>query len=491
MHRAGEGIFAAVRDRGGWRPPVAVLCGSGNNAGDGYVLALLLQEAEIPCSVFLLSDRMSEDGAYYAGLCREAGISLARYTEETDLTPYRSFADCIFGTGWHGPLRDPLIRHAIEAVNRCSADGAFVVSADINSGLDAGSGMAEDGCAVRSDLTVAVGWYKPGHFLNMAMDLMKDKACCDIGMEPVGKPYALFTGEDAARAFPKRLHFSNKSTYGYIGLIGGSVRYSGAIRLAAMANAAVRSGAGVVKVAAPESVCPWIAPAILEATLFPLPDRDGFADFDEGVMEELIRGLKAVAFGMGIGLTAGTEGILSFLLRRFDGALVLDADALNALARAENGTSLLDAATERGCRVILTPHLMEFARLLGLPRETGVGEVLRDPVGLAERFAREHGVTLLLKGPATVVTNGADTWLVDRGCPGMATAGSGDVLSGILAALCGSGADPMTAAAAGAWINGRAGELAEEEKGPVSMSAGDTVAHIPAAIGSLTERGGK
>ena len=134
---------------------------------------------------------------------------------------------------------------------------------------------------------------------------------------------------------------------------------------------------------------------------------------------------------------------------------------------------------------------MEFARLLGLPRETGVGEVLRDPVGLAERFAREHGVTLLLKGPATVVTNGADTWLVDRGCPGMATAGSGDVLSGVLAALCGSGADPMTAAAAGAWINGRAGELAEEEKGPVSMSAGDTVAHIPAAIGSLTERGGK
>ena len=511
MRRAGEEIFSAVLEREGWNPPAAVVCGSGNNAGDGYVLALLLREAGIPCTVFQLSDRMTEDGAYYAELCRGAGVPFRRWTDgtESELAAYNSVADCIFGIGCRGPVRDGPFRRAIDAINARAAQGAFVVSADINSGLDADTGMA-CGCAVRSDLTVSVGGFKPGHFLNMAKDLMKEKINCGIGIEPVGEPYYLFTEEDAARAFPERLHFSNKSTYGYVGLvgsagspgsagatgfagpddptalIGGSVRYSGAIRLAAMANAAVRSGAGVVKVAAPASVCPWIAPAILEATLFPLPDRDGGAVFDEAVTGELIRGLKALAFGMGAGLNAETEKILAFLTERFEGTLILDADALNALARTEDrGSVLLKKAAARGCRVILTPHTMEFARLLGLPRETGVSEVLADPVGLAKEYAAAHGVTLLLKGPATVVTNGSAVLIVDRGCPGMATAGSGDVLSGILSALCGSGTDPLLAAAAGAWINGRAGELAQEEIGPVSMAAGDTVSKIPAVIRSL------
>jgi NAD(P)H-hydrate epimerase len=490
MRRAGEEIFSAVRDRGGWRPPVAVLCGSGNNAGDGYVLALLLQEAGIPCTVFRLSDRLTEDGAYYAGLCREAGVPFRQWEDDTDLSPFMSVADCIFGIGCHGPIGDARIRSAIAAVNARREAGAFVVSADINSGLNADTGMACGGCAVRSDLTVSVGGYKPGHFLNMAKDLMKEKINCDIGISPIGEPYALFTEEDAKRAFPVRLHFSNKSTYGYVGLIGGSVRYSGAIRLASMANAAMRSGAGVVKVAVPASLCPWIAPAILEATLFPLPaDENGSMVFDEAVTADLIRGLRAVAFGMGAGLNAETEKILRFLLERFDGMLILDADALNALARTENGLPLLDAAAERGCRIILTPHTMEFARLLGLARETGVSEVLADPVGLAKSFAAAHGVTLLLKGPATVVTDGKTVLFVDRGCPGMATAGSGDVLSGILAALCGFHSDPLLAAAAGAWINGRAGELAQEDVGPVSMTAGDTVSKIPAAIRSVSGSG--
>ena len=212
-----------------------------------------------------------------------------------------------------------------------------------------------------------------------------------------------------------------------------------------------------------------------------MPETEGRLRFDPDSLAELTRGIRSAAFGMGVGPGPETEKIAAWLLAHFEGALVIDADGLNALSRMEG-----DPLRESRARVILTPHVLEFARLLHLPRETGVAEVLSDPVGLAERYARDHGVTLLLKGPSTVVTDGERTILTDRGCPGMATAGSGDVLSGVLAAVCGFCPDPVTAAAASAWICGAAGELAEEEMGPVSMAAGDTVGKLPAVIRSLT-----
>ena len=462
MRRAGEGVVEAV-DRaagGGWRPPVAVVCGSGNNAGDGYVIASVLARRGVAVTVFLLSDRFSADGAYYAEEARTAGV------------PFCTWETGIFGTGFRGAV-EGIAADAIRAINE---SGAFVVSADINSGLNGDTGMAD--LCVASDLTAAVGGYKPGHFLGMAKDVIREKVSLDVGIAPKERPYFLFEASDAARAFPPRKNFSNKSTYGYIALIGGSAQYTGAIRLAALAGAAMRSGAGVAKVAAPASICPQIAPAILEATLFPLPDRDGSAVFDEGAMRTLLRGTKAAAFGMGVGAGRGAEEILAFLLAEYDGTLVIDADGLNALSRMD--PSVLDR--KKG-RAILTPHNMEFARLLRT--EHGAADVIADPIPLAKGYAAAHGATVLLKGPTTVVTDGKEVLLVDRGCPGMATAGSGDVLSGILAAICGSTDDPLTAAAAAAWVNGRAGELTQEEFGAVSMIAGDTAAKIPAVIRSL------
>ncbi|MBQ3708902.1 MAG: NAD(P)H-hydrate dehydratase [Clostridia bacterium] len=473
MRRAGEGIVEAVEEAGGWHSPVAVVCGSGNNAGDGYVIAARLARRRIPCIVYLLSDRCSEDGAYFAEQAREEGVLFVPWEEGGSLADYGTVVDCIFGTGFRGAVKGA----AADAIRAINESGAFVVSADINSGLNGDTGMAD--CCVVSDLTAAIGGYKPGHFLGMAKDVIRQKISLDIGIAPKEKPYFLFGAADAARAFPKRKNFSNKSTYGYVALIGGSAQYTGAIRLAALANAAMRSGAGVVKVAAPASICPLIAPSILEATLFPLPDADGQTVFDEDAVRTLLRGTRTAAFGMGIGGGRGAEEMLVWLLAHYEGTLVIDADGLNALSRM--GPSMLD---EKTCRVILTPHNMEFARLLG---RDSAADVIADPIPLAKAFAAAHGVTVLLKGSTTVVTDGDDVLLVDRGCPGMATAGSGDVLSGILAAICGAGADPLTAAAAGAWVNGRAGELAEAEYGAVSMIAGDTVSKLPAVIRSLTE----
>ena len=470
MRRAGEAIFAAAR----WEPPVAVVCGAGNNAGDGFVLARLLLEHGTDCTVFLLSNRFSPAGRHYFDLYAAAGGRSLRCETAPDLRGFRTVADCIFGTGFKGTA-EGLYAQAIEAINQ---SGARVVSADINSGLGGDSGMGEN--VVRSDLTVSVGAFQPGHFLNMAKDVMREKTCAEIGIPPADPPYWLAEAADVKKAFVPRFNFSNKSTYGYVGLMGGSENYIGAVKLAAMANAAMRGGAGVVRLGAPASVCAALRPEVLEVTLFPLSEQNGGIAFREEEAASFVRGLKAVAFGMGAGLSAGAAETLSWLLTHYEGTLVVDADGLTLLSRMPS-SALKNAA----CRLILTPHNMEFSRLSGRP----IPEILADPIGLARAYAAENGVCLLLKGPATVVTDGARVVLTDRGCPGMATAGSGDVLSGILAALCGSCEDLLQAACAAAWINGRAGELAELETGPVSQTAGDTAAHTAAAVAELT-RGG-
>ena len=272
--------------------------------------------------------------------------------------------------------------------------------------------------------------------------------------------------EDVRELLPPRDRFSNKGTYGYTALIGGSKRYSGAIRLAGLANAAMRSGAGVVKLAVPDVLFPIVAPAVLESTVFPLEDDGDGIVFSEKKTAELISNVKTAAFGMGVGTGKGAADMLEYLLGHFTGRLIVDADGLTLLSRMER--SLIRSAA---CILVLTPHVKEFSRLTGLTVE----EILNSPVSTAEVYAKETGVILLLKGPATVITDGETTCLTDTGCAGMATAGSGDVLSGILAAVLGYAPDPLFGTAAAAWINGKAGELAQEKYGAVGMVAGDTI----------------
>ena len=174
MARAGKAIFEA----GDWKPPVAVVCGKGNNAGDGYVLAKRMAEAGMDCTLFLQEESFSADGGFWFAQCREAGIPVRMWRDTETLAGFGSVADCIFGTGFRGSVTGEAAR-MIDLIN---GSGAYVVSADINSGLNGDNGLAEK--AVRSDLTVSVGFYQPGHFLNQAMDLMGRKVNCDIGIAP-------------------------------------------------------------------------------------------------------------------------------------------------------------------------------------------------------------------------------------------------------------------------------------------------------------------
>ncbi len=289
------------------------------------------------------------------------------------------------------------------------------------------------------------------------------------------------SAEETAGLFPPRGENVNKGSFGTIALAGGSLRYSGAIRLSAMANCAMRCGAGVVRLAAPRCLSGVILPQILESTYFPLSEtEDGQVLFKEEEWRELTGRCRVTAVGMGIGNSAETGKAVSWLLENYTGILLLDADALNALAQV-NCRGLSEAA----CAVVMTPHPGEFSRLCG----ESVDRVLENGEELAGEFARRHHVTVLLKGPlksrASVVTDGEVTYLVDRGCPGMATAGSGDVLAGIIAAVL---AQPTVrrensgliarAAAAGAYIAGAAGELAQSRANAVTMTAGDTAACV-------------
>ena len=466
MYKAGVGVFKSVK----WKGSVAVVCGSGNNAGDGYVIASLLHENNIPCTIFLIKEKFSEDGKFYFDKCVEARIKVEICSEETTFENYDMIVDCMLGTGFRGDVRG-LAGMIIHEINKSSA---YVVSVDINSGLNGDSGMSS--LCVESDLTVSIGDYKLGHFLNMAKDVIKNKVNCDIGIKPVDEPYYLIEKNDLKEIFKERKNYSNKGSYGYIALIGGCKKYSGAIRLAYMANAAMRSGAGVVKVGLPDSISSDVTSHILESTLYPLKDKNGEIEFDEKEIDGLIKGVKLVAFGMGVGLSDETYKVLKYILENYDGKLVVDADGLTMLSKMDE-----NIFEKTKCKLILTPHIKEFSRLTGLT----IDEVLENPLKIAMNYAREKGVILLLKGPSTIITNGGKAYITDRGCVGMATAGSGDVLSGIISAVCAYNDDLLLSTAGAAYINGRAGELAQKKINSISMIASDTVNNIAEAISEI------
>lgn len=469
MYKAGGGVFKSVK----WQGRVAIVCGSGNNAGDGYVVANLLHEHNIPCTIFLIKEKFSEDGKFYFDKCVEAGINVELCNEETTFENYDMIVDCILGTGFRGDVRG-LVGVIIQSINKSSA---YVVSVDINSGLNGDSGMSS--LCVESDLTVSIGDYKTGHFLNMAKDVIKDKVNCDIGIKPVDEPYYLVEKDDLKEIFKERKNYSNKGSYGYIALIGGCKKYSGAIRLAYMANAAMRSGAGVVKVGLPDSICSDVTPQILESTLYPLKDENGEIIFNKKEIDGLIKGVKLVAIGMGIGLSEETYKVLEYILENYDGKLVIDADGLTMLSKMDE-----KIFKKTKCKLILTPHIKEFSRLTGL----SINAILENPLKIVMEYAKEKGVVLLLKGPSTIITDGKKTYITDRGCAGMATAGSGDVLSGIISAICAYNDDLLLSTAGAAYINGKAGELAQEETNAVSMIASDTVNNISRIISEIISK---
>lgn len=273
---------------------------------------------------------------------------------------------------------------------------------------------------------------------------------------------------DIQNYFVKRETNVNKGSFGKVGIIGGCENYLGALKLSYSSLAAMRSGCGLTRIILPENLKNLLAPQILEQTLY------FYHNVDE--IKSAILDLNSLAIGMGWGKDPQHFLIVKEILENYHGNIVIDADGLNILV------DHLELISNK--KVVLTPHLKEFSRLTHL----SVEQIEQNKVNIVKEFAKKYHIILLLKGPETLISDGEEVYVVKRGCPGMATAGSGDVLSGILVGLLGYFDYQLLTVAVGAYLAGLAGEIAEQEKTDIAMLASDTISHIPDAIKWIREQ---
>ncbi|MBA2251911.1 MAG: NAD(P)H-hydrate dehydratase [Nitrospirales bacterium] len=491
MEHAGTGVITAMEHAYGplANKRVTILCGKGNNGGDGFVVARLLRRKRARPSVLLLAhakDLQGDAARMYRRFVPAAGFASVHANPNTDrvrsqLQSADLAVDAMFGTGLSSPVSGPY-KTAIDLLNDISAEQQYpVVAVDLPSGIHADTG-AVLGTAVRASLTVTFGLPKMGLYLGDGIDHAGQVRIVDIGIPPsytgsVESRVSLITSERVRQLIPRRLPSAHKGTYGHAGIIAGSIGKSGAAAMAT--TAALRIGTGLVTVATPASVNPVLEAKLLEAMTVPMPETEAKTLASSG-LEQLVsfaNARSAVAIGPGLTTHPDTTRLIQALLRRLEKPFVLDADGLNAVS--EN-TALLNACK---CCPILTPHPGEMARL----DKTSAQSVNADRIGAATRFAEQHGVILVLKGARTIVARpDGHVTICPTGNPGMATAGTGDALTGIIVGLLAQQLSPWDAACAGTYLHGLAGDLAAGELGQAGMLAGDLIARIPFAMKQTT-----
>ncbi len=475
---------AELRRGAGLSGPAVLLCGGGNNGGDGLVAARHLVAAGIPAQVLLWADPARTGPVPQANLrllgparvpviehlspadagriCREAGV----------------IVDCLLGTGFRGTVRAPLP----DIIAAANGAGAPVLAADIPSGLSGELGLPPDGPCIRARRTLCFGAVKAGLFCEPGRGYAGE-----VRLEALGIPEAAWAGLDVVRGLaasgvasllPVRRGAGHKGTYGTVLALAGAAGFTGAAAMCAVA--ALRAGAGLCQVACPAAVADVVAAKVTEATIRPLPGdaQGGLAESAADRLPALVGGAESVVAGPGLGRGPGVRAVVTRLLQIYGGPVVLDADALNAVE--------LQTIREAAGRVILTPHPGEAGRLL----RCSTGEVQADRQAAVRRLAVEGRCVAVLKGAGTLIA-AADgpIWCNPTGNDGMGTGGSGDVLAGLIAGLCAEGAEPQAAATAGVYIHGLAGDLAAEELGRRAMLAGDILRHFSGAFRMLLGAG--
>ena len=484
MERAGGGVAAAMARHYGPLAgrTVTILCGKGNNGGDGFVVGRLLNKQRAKVRVLLLAhpgDLSGDAKTMHRRFLAAAGARAVVTVPTPDgiraaLAQSDLVVDALLGTGLSAPATGAY-RDAIEAINEAPGP---VVAVDLPSGIHADTG-AVLGAAVQANLTVTFGLPKLGLYTGAGLDHAGDVEIVDIGIPPafvdtIASRVSLITQDMIGRLIPDRRPSSHKGTYGHAGIIAGSVGKTGAAAMAA--KAALRTGAGLVTVATPAGVNDALEAKLLEAMTVPMPDTKAKTLARAGLEDLLsfVHARTAVAIGPGLTTHPETVELIQALVPRLDRPSVLDADALNALA---GRTALL---TECKLPPILTPHPGEMARLMD---KTTTQAINADRIGSAMKFAQAHRVMLVLKGARTVVAHPDGRAAVcPTGNPGMATAGTGDVLTGMLVGLLAQGLTPWDAACAGVYLHGLAGDLAAAHMGPAGLIAGDVIEQIPHAL---------
>ena len=464
---------------------VFIFCGKGNNGGDGLAMARHLANSGHRVEIILLTDpeKVGGDAAVNLRICRKMGLSLRSVLSTADLSPLRDslsggglIIDAIFGTGLASAVSG-FYGEAIELINSLPNP---VLSVDIPSGLNADTGMVEGPC-VQADVTIAFGLPKRAHYVTPASNFAGFVEVVDISL-----PAALIRNMDcsvetlereAVAALPaNRKADAHKGNFGHLVVIGGSTGKGGAPALAALAG--LRVGTGLVTIAVPEGVQRAIEIEPLETMSLPL------AETKEGIIAEsacetlipFLRDKDAVVIGPGMGTHPETLKFFKNILGAISCPLVVDADGLNLLP--------MDKAILEGKKgpVILTPHPGEMSRLMGVPTQ----EVQARRLESAQKFAQKTGCFVVLKGAGTIIAApGGKAYINTTGNPGMATAGTGDVLAGMIGGFLAQVHPPQDAAALGVFLHGLAGDMTAEKKGEASLIAGDLIEALPAAFRKL------
>jgi NAD(P)H-hydrate epimerase len=493
MENAGAAAARVVEERYPRARRVAVLCGRGNNGGDGFVVARRLGGR---ARAFLLGAPEGVEGdarTHLRALERSGGrvsvvMDAAAWTAALpDVEAADVIVDAVLGTGLRSEPTG-LAREAIAAISERFGAGVPVVAVDLPSGVPSDGGAVEWPVA-SATVTVTFAAPKRGHVLPPACHHVGELVVADIGISPeslagAGPSLFLLEDQDVAGAFPLRRRDAHKGDFGHVLIVAGSLGKTGAAVLAA--GGALRAGAGLVTIATPEPCLPVVAAARAEAMTEPLAatTRGGLDEAALPRLLDLAARRDAVVLGPGLGQEPQTRALVRAFVRACPVPLVIDADGLNAFA-VEGEPPALDAL-RRDAATVVTPHPGEMARLAGRPAV----EVQRNRPEAAIALARRTGAVVVLKGERTLVAEPSGRAVVAAtGNPGMATGGTGDVLAGVVGSLLARHGALLSATAA-VVVHGRAGDLVARERGEEGLTAGDVVEALPAAIESLRARGG-
>ena len=487
METAGSEIVRAIEQHYPTAQRIGVFVGKGNNGGDGLVIARQLAHAGREVQIFLVSPAKSFTGEAFTNLdiAKNLGLQIEEILTDAvffDTLRCDLLVDAIFGTGLRSAVREP-IANIINTINDIPIP---ILSVDLPSGLDADSGNPLGAC-VQADRTLTIGLPKRGLLLHPGAELAGKLEVVDIGfpqqvIDAQNIKVNWTTEKDAAAWIPSRLPASYKGSYGRVLVVAGSTGMTGAAALAS--EAALRVGAGLVTLAIPQSLNTILEVKLSEVMTLPLPETEAgsLAESSTSTILEYAKKTKSLlAIGPGISQHPETVGLVHQLIsenhkQELGLRMVIDADGLNALAQATDLIPLL------GTETVLTPHPGEMARLTNTPIST----LESNRIGTAEEFANQHGVTLVLKGAPTITSNpNGETWVNSTGNAGMATAGMGDVLTGIIAGLMAQNMSSETAAMLGVYLHGLAGDIAAEKLGLHGLIAGDVLQAVPQAISSL------
>jgi len=480
MENAGRGVVSHMLHA--WGPvkgkKVVVFCGKGNNGGDGLVIARHLHNTGAKVKVFIFSDEMTGDALVNLKAARKMGLDIKKVgrdlkAETADVRHADFVVDAIFGTGLEREVGQPFLK----VMDMMNADAKRVVAVDMPSGVDSDKGRIM-GAAVRADMTVTFGLPKRGLYLYPGAQMAGDIRVLDISIPAEAVKEApimanLLTRENTAGLIKPRTADSHKGTYGHLFILAGSAGKTGAAVMAA--QAAMRAGVGLVTLGVPESLNDIFEEKLTEVMTVPLPEtaeRSLAPEALEKILCELA-GKTALALGPGISTNAGTAKLVEKLLPKVKVPMLIDADGLNILAIDETPLKKVKAP------VVLTPHPGEMGRLLGVLAR----EVQADRPAAALDLARQFNAPVVLKGARTLVASPAGEFYINpTGNPGMATAGTGDVLTGVIGSFMAQGIDAFGAARLGVYIHGSAGDMAALEKGQQGLIASDIIEALPASL---------